>query len=289
MDLIPLTSFAARPRVKDTRDFYLHEIQDHINRPLVLMQDIYDLPMKAQRNQKACGPHSAAWYKSYQEKIETGKVFDFSPRFGHTMVKHIDGRGANEGTDLRSLMKLLHSVGLCDEALLENDVDLTPEEYADFKLITEAMLLNAYPRIIGNYAFLKYLDFESLKQAIYQNGAVIVLLATGAPWWTSQDGSFSYDEKDILPLRTPDICLDDHFVVLHSYDEDWIYFANSNGILWGRNGHGYFGENYIPYIKEGAVSVDLDDDQLHYMKHKNIFEQIVILFEQFKNLIKQHG
>jgi hypothetical protein len=117
------------------------------------------------------------------------------------------------------------------------------------------MLADGTKHPIASYAFLTDLSFSGLKQAIKDNGAVILLIYVNAQFWTAPNGRSSWNESDILPLRAPSDLyprVDGHFITCHSYDENYIYFANSFGTTWGRNGHGYFGQDYLTEVLEAG-------------------------------------
>jgi hypothetical protein len=157
---------------------------------------------------------------------------------------------------MRSILKSLQKTGALDVTLMANNVDLSLDTYAH-PLITQVMKDNAANHKISTYAFLSDTSFDGLKRAIYQNKAVILGIRVGSEFWTAPNGTISWDEADILPLRTPKVIVSGHYITAHSYDENYIYFANSFGPTWGRNGHGYFGKDYLPFVGQCATAVDL--------------------------------
>jgi hypothetical protein len=136
---------------------------------------------------------------------------------------------------------------------LGNDVGVDKFAYAH-PAITAAMRLNAGKHSGDGYGFIKDKSFNGIKQFLADHGPSIMLVRIGQELWTDKHGNFSWREQDILPLRTPNPVTSGHFIVPHSYDHDNIYFLNSFGPTWGRNGHGYFGADYVPFVNDmGAL------------------------------------
>ena len=113
---------------------------------------------------------------------------------------------------MRSILKALKNNGICDLSLLINDVSLPIEKYTDPSVITPAMDDNAYPRIIKAYGFE---EGGYLKQAIYENKAVLVLLTVGDTW---------FGRDVVVPYAN---AISGHFVVAYGYDEDTISIIDS--------------------------------------------------------------
>lgn len=247
--------FGAIERTPNLEDFPLGTVSPANNtRPPVFIQDLSPLPVEMQNQEPACGSHAGSFLKNIQETKELGTPQRKSPEYLWKKIKLIDGYPPESGTDMLSIMKTLKSVGVCDYSLLGNDSTLPVAQYTDPSVITAAMDINAQNAKIGAYAFQFNPTMEQIKQAIYDFGAVLVLMQIGSEFWTP-----SWKEADILPLRTPASPVGGHFVLAHSYDEQYVYFRNEWSSAWGRNGDGYFGENYIPFIKEIGTAFDVPD------------------------------
>lgn len=204
-------------------------------------------PVEYQGQQPACGAHSGAELKGIRHKSR------FTPRYTWEDIKTFDGFPLDSGTDMRSVFKSITKDGVVDFNLLGNDVTLSEQEYAH-PTITPAIRLNAGSNVGDGYGFITDLSFNGIKQFISDHGPSIIMLRVGQEWWTAPNGTDSWLEKDILPIRPPMAVIDGHFVIVHSYDEQYIYFLNSWGDTWGRNGHGYFGANYMPFVNDvGAL------------------------------------
>lgn len=212
----------------------------------------FQFPIEMQGKQPACGAHAGAYLKDQQDNTR------LSPAYLWKKIKQIDGFPAEDGTDMLSIMKALKASGDCSFDLLGNDVSVDLNTYKDPSAITQEMDTDAQNHRISTYAFNWNPSFDELKRAIYEHGPVIMLLRVGSEWWTDKNGNGSWQEKDILPLRANNPITSGHFVVATGYDKDYIYFVNEWSENWGRNGYGYFGEDYMYRCVEIGTAVDAD-------------------------------
>lgn len=273
---------AALPTPLDLRDIKLGSVTAPVDYPPVYMEQFkFELPIYYQSKQPACGAHAAAWFKACLDTYEkAGRKY--TPRFSWIDIKTFDGHDLAVGTDIRAIFKSLANRGALDFDLLGNDVEQTLEAYADKSALTKAMYDNAQPKIIGSYAFHTAPGFEDLKRYIYLNKAVIARMNIGNSWWTDATGKPSWAEKDVLPLRAPTADIGGHFVVLHSYDENYIYFANSFSEKWGRAGHGYFSSGHTSFVTDIGTAVDIPDETYALLKKK--IELLTILLNIWRKI-----
>ncbi len=242
------TNLGGRDKPRDDRDIKLGAAAPPAYTfPRILSNTkAWDMTVEYQCDQPACGAHAGAEMKD----LALGSRF--TPRFTWADIKTFDGWGLDTGTDMRSVFKSITKTGVLDYNLLGNDALLPPDMYVH-PTITAAMRLNAANHAGMGYGFIQDLSFPGLKQFIYDHGPTIVQLRVGKEWWTDTHGVSSWQEKDILPLRIPITIVSGHFVVAHSYDENFIYFVNHWSEQWGRKGHGYFGGNYMPWINDAGA------------------------------------
>lgn len=240
-------NLGGRPKPIDERDLKLGAaVPVGYTFPRTLTNnDAWNAPVEYQGQQPACGAHAGAKTKGLALNMRA------TPRFTWGDLKTFDGWPIESGTDIRSIFKSITKQGVLDFAQLGNDVTLSIPDYA--KAPTQAFLTLAAKHSGMGYGFIQDLTFNGLKQFIADHGPTIILLRLGNEWWTAPDGTGSWAEKDILPLRTPAIVTSGHFVVAHSYDDDYIYFINSFSDRWGRRGHGFFGANYMPFINDAGA------------------------------------
>lgn len=228
----------ALPRKLDLRDLKLGAIQAPIELPKKYETDISWFKSIWQNGFPACGSHAGAHLKMILDYFDTGAK-RYSPNYLWIKIKQIDGHPLEVGTDMRSILKTLQSCGVCDYYLLPNDFTISLEEYST-KKITSELDENAQPRIIKNYAF-----GGDIRQAIYKNKAVLILIDVGDTWWIR--------EKIELPITKQG----GHFVVAYGYDEDYIYVIDS-------------ADKQVPLkklpnnypIREIGTAIDLPDDYI---------------------------
>lgn len=207
--------------------------------------DAWRMPIEYQAKQPACGAHSGAEMKD----LALGSRF--SPEATWKDLKSFDGWPIDSGTDIRSIFKSITKTGVLDFAQMGNHVELSEQEYAS--PLSPAQRALMAPHAGQGYGFITDLSWNGLKQFIADRGPTIILLKVGNEWWTAPNGVSSWQEKDILPIRPPQSVVDGHFVVAHSYDDQYIYFLNHWSDGWGRGGHGYFGIDYMPFIKDAGA------------------------------------
>jgi len=221
------------------------------------------LEIYKQNGQPSCSGHAGARIKALLDFFDVNEVRHYSPRFIYAIAKHLDGITGG-GTYTRMIGKVLASYGVCDNNLFPNTVSLPYEEYKNYDLITQGAFDNAQPRIIKSYAFAGT-DINSLKQAIYQNKGVILLIY---PFF--QGGT------------------DGHFVVADGWNGNKIRYANSFGMDWGTRGYGWYEEGGFQRVLEAMTIVDLPDSYVKGLTNDiTILRKIVELLIKLKNLIKK--
>lgn len=221
-------------------------------RPDILMSDFLG-KIEDQKQTPSCGAHSGQSLKQILEN------FEGSPEYLWKKIKLIDNLSPESGTNMLYVMKVLNKTGITSIDLMPNLSTQSTTEYTDPSTITPTMDTEALKHRVGVYAFTFNPTLEQLKQAIYDHKAVIMLLRVGAEWWKKADGvTSSWQEKDILPLRTNIPITSGHFVTAFAYDENYIYFTNEWSDQWGRKGIGYFGADYMPRCVEIGTTVNLD-------------------------------
>lgn len=244
------SNLGGKPRPVDARDHGLEG--SAVPYPDTFMPSAaWNIFIHYQGQRPACGAHAAAHAKQILDAND-GNVTKKTPRFSWVDIKkNGSDKNPSDGSDMRDILASLKNTGADDFEPLENNVTYDDAAYAAPQYITQAMLSNAKLGTIDSYSFTNGpYSFEQLKSLIYQNKVVIALIQVGDTFWTAPNGQTSWTEADICPIRPPSSIVSGHFVVFHSYDKNYIYFANSFGPTWGRKGHGYIGPHYPPYIME---------------------------------------
>lgn len=278
-------NLGAISRPIDQRDYKLGTTTTPTPIPLVHMQaNAWNAPIYYQGKRPSCGGHSGTWLNTLLNSY-SGTTTKCSPRYTWIEIKADDPYGTSDGTDMRYIFQALQSTGTASYEPLEDDVTLDDATYANPSAVTPAMEAEGATNVVSHYAFADNLTFQGLKELIYQNRGVIIMYKVGEEMWTAPNGTISWAEKDTQPLRPPAKVVSQHFVVCHSYDENYIYFANSWGPTYGRNGHGYFGEGYMPYVMEAGTAATVAawvTDNLK--KQVSLAQQVVDLLKRLITL-----
>lgn len=218
---------------------------------------VVQLPYYFQGKRPACGAHAGTYLKVFLNRRDgTNTTENDTPRYLWISIKR-DGTSPSDGTDMTSIFKSLQTYGSDTFEPLENDVTFDDMDYASVKFLTPAMSAAASGNTISSYAFPADMSFNGIKQTIHDFGHALVLVHANAQMWTAPDGTTSWAEKDVLPLRPPTEqypVVSGHFLFCDSYDEKYIYGPNSFSTDWGRNGDFYFGAGYTSQIIEMGIA-----------------------------------
>jgi hypothetical protein len=256
----------ARARGIDRRDFKIGLSQPPVSRPAVYMPDHSNIPVKMQGKYGTCGGHAGATMEAFLENV------DLSPKYCWKQTKALFGQpGQDVGVDMRSIFKALQNKGDCHESLCPDTLDPTFAEYSDPTTITDAMLDDAYPYGVTNYAFTDNPSMEQLKQAVFTNCAAILLVDCGDAWWVN-----GYSEAATCPVKVGNYT-GGHFVVAWGYDETYVYFRNYWDADWGRKGDGYFDASYVPHVREMGVGIAAP----------SVTQQLVFKYQSLVTILEQ--
>ena len=231
----PQVGLGAKPRPKDKRDYKpealgtVSVIPDTIVSPTkyIYMQGIYG----------TCGAHGGASMANDLFGIIS------SPKFLWKNIKQIDGFGLNDGTDMRSIMQSLQSVGVCELSLLDDSMEASIEAYSDINEVTQAMKDNASKYKISNYGFIDNPTWDQIRQSIATYKAVILLVDCGDGWWLPSWGAQNN------PLHVGNF-VGHHFICADAYGLTIIDGPNSWSTAWGDQGFFNFDATYLPHVLE---------------------------------------
>jgi hypothetical protein len=215
-----------------------------------------NLPINNQGSTGSCGGHAAQYrfVKKFFDKLN--QYLPLGPRSAYALDKFVDKLPLNQwGTTIQALASEMISYGIALEALFPDTLTLDSQDYGNYNLLTEADKLDALSRATGEqYFFLgKNPSLDTIKNAIYNYGDVILEVEVGVEWYTAKDGATSWTAEDILPIRPPAQIIDGHFIYVPCYDSTSIIFPNSWSAEWGNAGWGYMLEDYVPFITNGVV------------------------------------
>lgn len=205
---------------KDDRDYLLPLAAPA--EPLPLVYSAYDksgpLPILNQRKTPHCVAYACSTMKTYQEKLDEGKILSFDTAWLYQECKKIDGYPDVEGTFVRAAMSVLKNKGLP----LSN------------RLGTGAQ----YHKIAAYYRVPT--DLHSIKLAIYQYGPVVAGIQWYESWFKPVNGVLPRPDKKAGGHSTEWFGWDDTKVTPLGIGA--IQAQNSWTMQWGDNG--IF---YIPY------------------------------------------
>ncbi len=196
------------------------------------------------------------------------------------------------GTSIDFIAEVLSGTGDCHENLLPDTLPATIEEYTNSTDISLAMTEDAANFEVVDFIYQQNPSMEQIKQAIFQHKVVIAAVDCGDGWWTAADGTPSWLEKDVLPLRLGNL-KDGHFILLYGYDQNYVYFRNSWSAKWGRNGDGYFDQSYIPHVHDIGTGVmkivpPAPDTTQHQQRVISLYAEVVVLLERILALLETH-
>jgi C1A family cysteine protease len=240
------------------------------------MTDISMIPVYNQGKQPSCVAHAGATVKEYLDLLDTKTLTRYSKRFLYSLAKRNDGIPDVDGTWPRVAWQQLRSFGTVDETLVPDDITLSRTDYNTVQVNFE-LQKNAQPRVLKSFALVSPLTWDSLKNAIEDYKLVPILIALDNSFFHTVNGH----------LTPPATRLSGHEMFCYGYDEDHIYFRNSHGEEWGNKGNGDFGKDYMPFIEEAHVFVDLPNDYVESItKQISLLTQVVELYKKLIALKK---
>lgn len=267
------------PVLTDNRNFIYEKAVGTSPFPIAYKTDISAIPIFDQDKIPDCVENAVTFVKKYHDYKATGTVPDYARRFLAALTVKKDGFPIDNGTNIQNALSIAHDEtngGICESSFFSDDHTLDTRTFSDYVLIPQAAYRNATTHTIKSYAFLQDLSVNGLKNAIYQNGLVVVGALINQNWWTDVRGNVTWDKGAILPIRPPktkdpkvDTTLSGHCFVLFGYDDQYIYFVNSFSSEWGDKGIGYFAVDEVPFIYEAAPIVDLTAEQIAALKQSS--------------------
>lgn len=253
------------PNDIDDRDIELVSVQKPVGAPDSYFDSghpILSIYHFDQGQQPACVPHAIDELAMYYYFKKTGQRIILSPRFHYILCKSIDGMRSLGGTTPRAGALAIVKFGVCSDSLLLNDTSLTKADYLA-PAPSQALYDDAKNHKLPGFAAVNP-DIESIKEAIYQNGAITGTTIVGD--WNS------------LPVRsTPPRGA--HYTVWFGYEKtqtgDYkIYFKNSWGkgwlswlLNWLYPGYGYFlWSEYEHKVSDILAFTDIPKEYLDAVK-----------------------
>lgn len=253
----------------DRRDFKIVGIQSPVELPESFrLPDSF--PIKDQNGFGSCTAQSTSTHKQLQENVE------LSARFLYAMTKKLE-ENMQWGAYTRNTFKVLCNTGIIEESEYPERHDIPELAYMDWNLISIDKLERAKAHKSKTYWRVNS-DFESIKQAIYQNKQAVVI---SVPWYES----YNYAPDGYLKLNIKKGWKYGHAICVVGWIKDCLVVKNSWGDNWGLNGMCYFYKDYP--IWDGWVSIDLSNlpVELRYGQPRNYAMEKAIAFNPW--LIKK--
>lgn len=279
----PLINTGYKPPVApDSRNYILEKAQPVQPFPPSYKTDISALDVYMQEQIPDCVENAVTKIHQYYIYKTTGKLLNLSRRFLAYWTVQLDGFPITDGTSLLNALKEARKRGICEAQYHPDDHNLDIETFSTV-VPSAAALANGLTHTISNFVFLSDLSEQGLKNAINQNGMIVVGLQLDKSWWTSITGVVTWLASLILPLRIPTdkASMSGHAIVLYGYDEQYFNVLNSFSDQWGDKGTGYFSKEYLPYIFEAGTVIDLTPQQVQQVQQA---DQIVNTVDQLQKV-----
>lgn len=215
----PSFGMGSLPSPADSRNISLTQVQAPVEIPSAYMTDISMLGVENQGNAPICVGESMVKIAQYYIYKRTGTIVKFDPQIIYDQCKKEDGVPEQAGTFANVAAKIIVRDGIDQIGLDSND------------------------KIATGYAFVPT-DFQSLCQAIYQNGIMTIGLAIDSNWFLGIIGhALQY--------------IGGHQTDLHGYDiaTGRLYGINS----WGINWIGQIAGSIDSNVKQGFYVAQYDD------------------------------
>lgn len=238
----------------DVRDYLLSEIQ-----PVgVALPDSFDLrsqqsPVENQFQFGVCYAMSGTGYQEFWNTKEYGNLIDLSERFAVWGTKKISGMWGMQADYLINILKAICDFGTPLEKDYPNDFSLSWEKFieeppAEIKQKALEFRGKTYWRVNN--------DLESMRQAIFQNKCPLFI---GMPWYSSYNSPTS---EGRLPLPSGNKA--GHAVLCVGWENDKLWFKNSWGVGWSRQGYFYIPfSDFLKYeIWDARILLDLEKPQI---------------------------
>lgn len=247
------------PVVKDSRNWELESVQPTQAFPSSVITDI--TPFKQpemvymQYQVPDCVENAVSFALRYKMWKSTGIIPSLCRRDLAIKTVAADGVPFEDGTSLQVALSEAWSKGIGDTQYFADDHSLDNATFIGAS-VPQAETDSATSAKVPGYAFLTDLSVNGLKNAINQNGIVLIGIKVSDQWWTAPNGEVSWNMGDVLPIRPIDANhpeISGHAIALYGYDTEYFYFMNWWSADWGDKGHGWFGVNEVPAIYEAAT------------------------------------
>jgi C1A family cysteine protease len=204
-------------------------------------------PVRDQGEEGTCVAFAVACgMKEYQEAMDYNAAIEMSPRFLYSSCKMIDGYPDEEGTTVRTAMKVLKKRGTCRERFWPYRPHQKDGPRPGARKDAARFKEKSYARI---------LNLPELKMSLASKGPCVCGVKVFGGMMKTRTGVVPMPRKDEAPLGGHAICL-----VGYSDKKKLVKFKNSWGKRWGEGGYGYLPYKYIDkFMMDAWSAVDIDD------------------------------
>lgn len=243
--------------------------------PEALQTDFQKLGILNQNQTPACVSHAMANLIKLWYFLKTGTIVNFSPRFLHVMsgLPQYNGgwaAGPEDGRDPITVAKIAMQYGCATETTCPNDTMLANDVYFSSSVLTPAAMAEATNYKIPGYVQIP-VEQIAFRQAIQKYGAISMLMRISTAWWTAPNGTLSYAQADIDPVRAPAntaAVIGGHELIGAGWTNESIeHLVNSWGAVWAEQGEAdYLWNEWQPYIVEALAIAELDTTTLNLIQ-----------------------
>ena len=235
--------------------------------PEALQTDFQKLGILDQNQTPACVSHAMANLIKLWYYLKTGTIVNFSPRFLHNLsgLPQYNGGttyGPEDGRDPMTVAKIAMQYGCATEATCPNDTSLPNNVYFSTTAVTPAAIAEAANYKIPGYVQIP-VDQTSFRQAIQKYGGISMLMRISNSFWTAPNGTTSYAQADIDPIRAPHnaaAIIGGHELIGAGWTNASIeHLVNSWNTNWAEQGEAdYVWSEWQPYIVEALAITEVD-------------------------------
>jgi C1A family cysteine protease len=231
----------------DDRDYLMRAYLPVIRLPKKIDYTQNMSPVRDQGDEGVCvGFAAVSGMKEYQERLDYQKFVKLSPRFVYSESKKIDGMPDEEGTTIRTAMRVLKTRGVCQEKFWP---------YAAHQTDKPKRCVNPDAKRFRVLTYARILNFEELRMSLATKGPCVIGVEVFNGMMKTKTG--------VVPMpRKGEETLGGHAICCVGYEDrkKVVKFKNSWSIQWGEKGFGYLPYAYIErYMMDAWSSVDMED------------------------------
>lgn len=252
------------PLYEDPRNIPLSAAEEPIGAddlPESHMTDTGFLGVNDQGSTGSCVGQSTSKMKEYQEYIEDNVNYAFSPRYVYALCKKIDGYNG-WGTFLKTGLSVANTYGSArKDVYFPDDVHLPDEQYRDWRVIPQSALTEGENFKTGGYAYVYRGDLNAIKSALVTHGVLV-----GGFKGSNEGVRISDPSNPMIRPPTSNESQWGHAVLFKGYEphgntgKTRLWFQNSWGDDWGKNGEGYLVFEDYPWLFDLWLSTDLPSE-----------------------------